>query len=197
MYHLSLENLSLNGFTDVVISTYYKAEKIMNKIGDGTKYGLNIEYVVEENPLGTFGSINLINQDFNNLLLINGDVLTKLSLNNIVEYHIAKKNDITLGVIPYFFNVPYGVLDFDDDTFLEIIEKPEYKHFVNSGINIFSKQSLESIRGEIRKIDLPDFVNNYPNKNGVSKFEIKDYWIDVGTPDSLKKAINEWSDNDL
>ena len=193
----TLENLSLNGFTDVVISTYYKAEKIMNKIGDGTKYGLNIEYIVEENPLGTFGSINLINQDFNNLLLINGDVLTKLSLNNIVEYHIAKKNDITLGVIPYFFNVPYGVLDFDDDTFLEIIEKPEYKHFVNSGINIFSKQSLESIRGEIRKIDLPDFVNNYPNKNGVSKFEIKDYWIDVGTPDSLKKAINEWSDNDL
>ena len=59
------------------------------------------------------------------------------------------------------------------------------------------KQSLESIRGEIRKIDLPDFVNNYPNKNGVSKFEIKDYWIDVWTPDSLKKAINEWSDNDL
>lgn len=190
-----LENLSLNGFTEVVISTYYKAEQIINKIGDGKKYGLNIEYIIEDEPLGTFGPVALINKQFNNLLLINGDVLTKLKLNKIVEYHISKKSDITLGVIPYFLNVPFGVLDFDEDTFVEIIEKPEYKHFVNSGINVFSKKSIEKLKDNTVKMDLPEFVNTYQNKKSVSKFDIKDYWIDVGTPESLKKAMNEWSDS--
>jgi dTDP-glucose pyrophosphorylase len=190
-----LENLSLNGFTDVVVSTYYQAEKIINKIGDGEKYGLNIEYIIEEKPLGTFGPVKLINKQFNNLLLINGDVLTRLKLNKIVEHHVSRKSDITLGVIPYFLNVPFGVLDFDDNTFIEIIEKPEYKHFVNSGINVFSKKSLEHLQENAVKIDLPEFVNSYQNKKLISKFDIKDYWIDVGTPESLKKAMNEWSDS--
>ena len=86
-----LENLSLNGFTEAVITTYYKAEQIINKIGDGKNYGLNIEYIIEDEPLGTFGPVALINKQFNNLLLINGDVLTKLKLNKILSTIFPKK----------------------------------------------------------------------------------------------------------
>ena len=66
----TLENLSLNGFDQVIISTFYQSKKIIEKIGDGRNYGLNIEYIVENEPLGTFGSIKLVKDDFNNLLLL-------------------------------------------------------------------------------------------------------------------------------
>ena len=99
---------------------------------------------------------------------------------------------MTLGVIPYYLDVPFGVLDFDDEQFIEIIEKPKYKHFINSGINVFSKKSLQSLDAEVKYIDLPDFINNLENKNKINKYEIKDYWIDVGTKNSLELAEKEW-----
>ena len=111
----TLENLSLNGFDQVIISTFYQSKKIIEKIGDGRNYGLNIEYIVENEPLGTFGSIKLVKDDFNNLLLINSDVLTQLNLSKIVKFLIKNSNKITLGVISYFLNVPFGVLDFNDE----------------------------------------------------------------------------------
>ena len=79
------------------------------------------------------------------------------------------------------FKRPFWRTSFDEDIFVEIIEKPEYKHFVNSGINVFSKKSIEKLKDNTVKMDLPEFVNTYQNKKSVSKFDIKDYWIDVNS----------------
>tara|TARA_B100000900_G_scaffold415505_2_gene445651 strand:+ start:2410 stop:3456 length:1047 start_codon:yes stop_codon:yes gene_type:complete len=187
-----IENLSINGFNEVHISLHYMSTIIMDYLGDGTQYGIKIKYITEEKPLGTFGSVKLVESNFNNLLVINSDILTSFNLDKIVKNHIKKKNEITLGVIPYYLDVPFGVLDFDEEQFIEILEKPKYKKFINSGINVFSKKSLQRLDAEVEYIDLPDFINNLENKNKINKYEIKDYWIDVGTKNSLELAEKEW-----
>jgi dTDP-glucose pyrophosphorylase len=187
-----IENLSINGFDDVFISLHHMSEQIIKYLGDGEKYGINIKYIIEDEPLGTFGSIKLLEGDFNNLLVINSDILTNFSLNKIVEYHVKEKNKVTLGVISYYLDVPFGVLDFNEEQFIEIIEKPKYKHYVNSGINVFSNDSLKTLDKMKGKIDLPDFINGITDKNKINKYEIKDYWVDVGTTESLAKAEKEW-----
>lgn len=187
-----IENLSINGFNEVHISLHHMSKIIMDYLGDGKQYGIKIKYIIEEEPLGTFGSVKLIERNFNNLLVINSDILTSLPLNKIAENHIKKENEVTLGVIPYYLDVPFGVLDFDEEQFIEIVEKPKYKHFINSGINVFSKKSLQRLDAEVKYIDLPDFINNLENKNKINKYEIKDYWIDVGTKNSLELAEKEW-----
>ena len=188
----TIENLSINGFNDVFISLHHMSEKIIKYLGDGEKYGINIKYIIEKEPLGTFGSVKLIEEEFKNLLVVNSDILTNFPLNKIVEYHIKEKNKVTLGVIPYYLDVPFGILDFKEDQFVEIIEKPKYKHYVNSGINVFSKDSLKTLEKIKGNIDLPDFINSMKDKNKINKYEIKDYWIDVGTKESLVKAEKEW-----
>ena len=73
--------------------------------------------------------------------------------------------------------------------FVEIVEKPEYKHYINSGINVFSKEALSNLDNFE---ELFEFINEFKNKEQIKKYEIKDYWIDVGTKESLQKAIKEW-----
>ena len=69
--------------------------------------------------------------------------------------------------------MPFGVLDFNDEKFVEIVEKPEYKHYINSGINVFSKEALSNLDNFEKKIDLPEFINEFKNKEQIKKYEIK------------------------
>ena len=116
-----------HNFNNFYISTYYKSEKIKNYFKNGEVLNVSIKYIDEKKPLGTAGALRLLPfKSFSSpIIMMNGDLITKVNMENFLKYHYENQNDITIGATKYEFEVPYGVIDTQDNNFKSIIEKPK------------------------------------------------------------------------
>jgi len=129
-----LESFVEAGFYRFFISVHYKAEMIKRYFGDGAKWGVEINYLEESEPLGTAGCLNLLPQKPDKpLILMNGDLLTKVDFERLLAFHEAEKAHATLCVREYTQQVPYGVIDAAGSRLQKIVEKPVQRFFVNAG----------------------------------------------------------------
>ena len=178
------------GFYNFVISTHYKAEMFHNYFGDGTKWNVNIEYVHEENPLGTAGALGLLPKDYTDLpiLVMNGDLLTKVNFNNFLKFHNKNNGVASICVREYDVQVPYGVINSSNHKLTGIVEKPVNKYFVNAGIYAINPLLLENLDGKTH-IDMPELLQNKINEDEeVSVYPLHEYWLDIGQIEQLKQA---------
>ena len=127
------------GLNKIYISTHYLHQKIKNHIQK--KYKKNdIKIIYEKSPMGTAGSISRIKEDFNNLIVINGDVVSNIDIKSLIAYHHDSKNDITLTVAKYSYKIPFGLVDLDHShQLINIREKPNVDFSVISGIYCIKK----------------------------------------------------------
>jgi len=170
------------GFYNFYISTYYKADMIHKYFGDGSAWGINITYVKEDKPLGTAGSIGLLPKDLPNLpiLMMNGDVLTKVNFEHLLNFHLKQNGIATMCIREYDVQIPFGVVSIKDQKAQNFLEKPVKKFFVNAGIYVFNQEMLGKVKsGDY--IDMPDLLKQQIDEGrNVNVFPIHEYWKDVG-----------------
>ena len=184
------------GFHNFFISTYYKAEKVQAHFGDGSAWGVKIEYVNEEKPLGTAGSIGLLPKNLPKLpiLMINGDVLTKVNFEHLLTFHQQQKGIATMCIREYDVQIPFGVVNYEELQAKSIVEKPIRKFFVNAGIYVFEPELINKVTTNTH-IDMPNLLDNQIGQGEkVSVFPLYEYWLDVGQIEDYKKANREFTD---
>ena len=176
------------GFHDFYISTHYLPEMVQEYFGDGSHWGVSISYVYEERPLGTGGALGLLPKDLPDLpvVMMNGDILTKIDVTALLEYHNENNANATMGVREYEYQVPYGVIESEEGRITGIVEKPTHRFHVNAGIYVVGREIIDSVK-ENEVLDMPTLLERFLNER-VLKYAFYDYWLDVGRMDDLKRA---------
>lgn len=187
-----LESYLAAGFRKFYISVHYMAEAIIDYFGDGSRWNATIHYIEEKAPLGTAGALGLLpTVDDLPLMMMNGDLLTKVDFSHLLRFHEENGSDLTMCVREYDFTVPYGVVETKGRYITKITEKPVHKFFVNAGIYVLSPNAVETVKGGIQ-LDMPNLAESLVNQGrDVSVFPIHEYWLDIGRPDDFARAQEE------
>lgn len=187
-----LEQLHKVGISQVSITTHYKPEAIMEHFGDGQRFGVEISYVNEKEPLGTAGALGLLKPPQGPVLVINGDVLTQVNFRSMLAYHAENQAAMTVGVRKFDLQVPYGVVDMTGATVNRLDEKPTYSFFINAGVYLIEPSVIASIKAE-EHLDATDLIERLIARGEkVVGFPIHEYWLDIGRPDDYLRANEEW-----
>lgn len=188
-----LEQFIRSGFKDFYISTCYLNEQIENYFGDGQRFGVSIHYIREDSPLGTAGAIGLLPEAAKRLplLMMNGDLLTQVDFNMLLDFHIKEDADLSVAVREYQMQVPYGVVQHQHSNITEIVEKPVENYFINAGIYCISPRAAQSLNGKTA-VDMPDLISGrLKDGHRVSMFPIHEYWLDIGRMSDFHQAQSD------
>lgn len=179
------------GFNNFYISTHYMPEQIHQHFGDGSDLGVSISYVHEDAPLGTGGALGLLPDSIPRdlpLIMINGDVLTKVDFQRLLNFHIENDADATMCVREYDYQIPYGVINGEGNQITSMVEKPIQRFFVNAGIYVVSPRVIHSVEKN-QKIDMPTLLEQHmEERQKVLMFPIHEYWLDIGRMDDFNRA---------
>lgn len=191
---LILENFINAGFHRFFISTHYMPEMIRQHFGDGSRWGVNIRYIYEEEPLGTGGALGLLpHEEIDQpLFMMNGDLLTTLNFQNLLEFHQDHSGVATMCVREYEHCVPYGVIQSEGHRICSMVEKPVQRFFINAGIYLLSPDLVKSVPAGVR-VDMPTLLEReIANGNDVNMFPVHEYWLDIGRMEDFKRAQQEF-----
>lgn len=179
------------GFKNLYISTHYMPQVIRDYFGDGEAFNARIQYVHEDEPLGTGGALGLLPESLSAelpLIMMNGDVLTNVDFERLLNFHNESQADATLCVREYDFQIPYGVIKGDGNKIISMEEKPVHHFFVNAGIYVISPDIFKGVARN-QHIDMPTLLEQHMQKNdNVLMFPIHEYWLDIGRMDDFKRA---------
>ena len=191
-----LEHIILNakkqGIKNFIISINYLGKQIKKHFGNGSKLNVKIEYIEEKFPMGTAGSLSLVS-NYNQLplIIINGDVITDVDFSNLLNFHKLSRSNVTIGVISYDLEIPYGVIDVKNDNFISIKEKPYVKNFINSGVYVFDSKLLNKIKSN-KSLDMDILLSQFKKKKlKIKIFPIHEKWIDIGLPKDYENLTND------
>ncbi len=187
----TIERLRGAGIGEVVVSTHFAAEKITQHFGDGQSFGVRMDYVREDEPLGTAGALRLLADPPERLLVVNGDILTELDFQAMAEFHVAQAAELTVGVRQIGLEVPYGVVRSEAGYVRGIEEKPRVDFLVNAGIYLLESKVLEFIP-EKQFFNMTDLISALvAAERKVASFPILEYWLDIGRPGDYDRAQKE------
>jgi dTDP-glucose pyrophosphorylase len=178
-----IERASSQGFSKFVIAINYLGDMIENYFGDGKSFNVQIEYLREEKPLGTAGSLSLLNPlPKIPFVVTNGDVISDINYGNIIDFHIEHNAMATMAVRLQEWQNPYGVVQIREFQIHEYIEKPLVRNYINAGVYVLSPSSIQSlVEGE--PCDMPDIFQKLLSESRLAvAYPIHEGWIDVGQP---------------
>ncbi|MDD5929225.1 MAG: nucleotidyltransferase family protein [Spirochaetales bacterium] len=184
-----IENFIEQGFVNFYLSVNYKSEQIESYFGDGSRYGVSIKYLHEKKALGTAGALSNLPEDIEDpVIVMNGDILTKIDFTKMMLSHEKSKSVATMAVRPYTEKIPYGVINSKDGIINSIKEKPEINYKVNAGIYILNKSAINKIpKNEFYNMTQL-FEKLIKTKRLVSEYVVNEYWIDIGRIEDFNKA---------
>lgn len=184
----NIEALAAVGIKDITVTTGYLADQIAEHFASPVA-GVHVKTVCEPMPLGTVGAARLAGLSAEgNTLVMNSDLITTISFEELYLKHRDTGADATVAVIPYQVSVPYAILSIDGDRVSGIEEKPSYSYYANAGIYIFNNRRLNALPAN-RRTDATDLVADIIADGGrVSYYPIKGTWIDVGSPVDFRQA---------
>jgi NDP-sugar pyrophosphorylase family protein len=177
------------GFQRITMAVGHLAELIQTFFGDGSKFGIKIDYSREERPLGTAGPLHLIPDLDETFLVMNGDLLTDLNYGQLVRWHVEQKNDATIGVYEKKVSIDLGVLERDgDNRIVDYKEKPTLTYEVSMGVYVFSKSILQYVpKGHF---DFPDLVLELIRRGRpIRGYRFQGLWLDIGREEDYAKAV--------
>jgi dTDP-glucose pyrophosphorylase len=188
-----LKSFKDQGFYRFYISVNYCAEMIKDYFQDGSRWDVEITYLQEDKPLGTAGALSLLpekpGQPF---FVMNGDLLTKIDFEKLLDFHEDHQAHGTMCVRQYDYQIPYGVVRFDGVDLLDMEEKPIKQFFVNAGIYVLSPESLDHIPAD-QFFDMPSLFKILKQKEGrAAVFPIHEYWMDIGQIKDFERANGEY-----
>ena len=184
-----LRQLASCGFDRVTLLLNHLHHLFAGVLGDGQKYGLDIDYVGEDAVLGTAGSIALVQDLPDDFIVMNGDLLTTLDYRNLFMSHCESENIGSIATNRRVHKVDFGVVESNNKKELVAFkEKPELAYNVSMGVNVLNRKCLKFIQSGVY-LDMPDLMTNM-NDAGlmVRVFEQDCYWQDIGRPDDYEKA---------
>ncbi len=184
-----LGNFVEQGFRQFYLSVNYMAEMIIDHFGDGAAWGVEIEYLRETERLGTAGALSLIpERPAAPVLVMNGDLLTQVNFNHLLNFHAKHKSVATMAVREYEFQVPFGVVNLEMPRILRIDEKPVHHFFVNAGIYALDPEVIDMVpKGEY--FDMTTLFDRLIEaKRSTIAFPIREYWLDIGRLDDFERA---------
>ncbi|WP_313433285.1 nucleotidyltransferase family protein [Stutzerimonas nitrititolerans] len=187
--HLISQFIS-HGFHNFYISTHYLPEIIRNHFGDGSAWSASIQYVHEDQPLGTGGALGLLPPDLPDmpLIMMNGDVLTKLSYSQLLRHHENNHFDATVCVREDEHRVPFGVIETENELITNMVEKPTYRYKINTGIYILNPGIVHSVKFG-QRIDMPTLLERHMQESKrIGTYISYDYWLDIGQMKDYQKA---------
>ena len=189
-----IEGFVKSGFDNFVMCVGYKADVIRNHFKDGSEFGVSIEYVTESKRMGTAGALTLIKKKPKEAFFVmNGDLLTKASYENFLEFHKSNKAMATMCVREYEIEVPYGVVNMKNENITSIEEKPVHSFFVNSGIYLLEPGCIDLIPNN-KYYDMPSLFEKIISlEEKVVSFPLREYWMDIGRMPEYKQANQEYT----
>jgi dTDP-glucose pyrophosphorylase len=188
-----VEGFAKSGFTNISMCLGYKSNIIKNFFQDGGEFGVNIDYVVEDKRMGTAGALTLLTKKLDKpFFVMNGDLLTNVDYENMLDFHSSNDSKATMCVRKYDIEVPYGVVSTINEEITSIKEKPIHRFFVNAGIYLLEPGCVDLIpKGEF--YDMPSLFDKLiSNNEKVVSFPLKEYWIDIGQMDDFNQAHNDY-----
>jgi dTDP-glucose pyrophosphorylase len=190
-----LDNFREFGFREFYLSVNYKAEMVKEYFGDGSRWGISIRYLEESKRLGTAGALSLLPvRPTKPLIVMNGDLLTKVNFQQLLDFHHDHDDAATMCVREYDLKVPFGVVTMEDHHITAVDEKPVQRFFVNAGIYVLEPDTLDCVPRE-EQFDMTSlFQMLVESGQRVSAFPIREYWLDVGRLDDLERARLEFGD---
>ncbi len=193
MLEILLEQCIASGFRSFFISVNYLKEQIIDYFADGSRWGISINYLVEDKPLGTAGSLQLLPHTLTEpFLVLNGDVLTRFDPCRLLHYHNEHGAQATLCVREHEVTVPFGVVQTNGVDLAGFEEKPTYRHNVNAGVYVIDPL-LISLLPANQYTDMPTLLTTAQEfGHRVAVCPIHEYWLDVGRPESLEEAHATW-----
>jgi dTDP-glucose pyrophosphorylase/CBS domain-containing protein len=191
LMELVIEQLRQVGIRRVNITTNYKAEKISDHFGDGSSFGVELNYVNEDRPLGTGGALGLIDVPTEPMLVINGDILTQVDFRAMLAYHREHRAVMTIAVRQYDIKVPYGVIECEGSRVCALKEKPQIYFLVNAGVYLLEPKVFEFIpKGE--HFNMTDLIQQLLDADHiVASFPIIEYWLDIGQLADYEQAQDD------
>ena len=188
-----IENFSKYGFKNFILSVNYKSEMIEEYFGNGSKFGVSIEYIHEDKRMGTAGALSLIRDKLiDDFFVMNGDLLTNINYEHLLNYHKEDNSSATMCVREYDYQIPYGVVNIENQHIISVEEKPLYKFFVNAGIYILKPTVLKEVPDN-QFFDMPTLFEKLIEKEEkVLSFPIREYWLDIGEIKEYRKANAEY-----
>ncbi|MCG3686702.1 nucleotidyltransferase family protein [Aliarcobacter butzleri] len=188
-----IRNFANHGFVNITISLNYKGEMIKDYFKDGSELGVNIDYIEENTRLGTAGALSLLENTPNEpFFVMNADLLTDVNFSHLLDFHSYANANATMCVREYDYQIPYGVVETNEDNITSIVEKPIKKFFVNAGIYILSPNIFEFIPKD-EFFDMPTLFNILIEKQKkVLSFPIHEYWLDIGRMSDFEQAQSEY-----
>jgi dTDP-glucose pyrophosphorylase len=185
----TVDRLANFGISHINISVKYLGDKIKSHLGDGNHKNVNINYVTEKEALGTIGSLSLVKEIHNDIILVmNSDILTNIDFEEFYREFIKKKADMAVATIPYNVNIPYAILETDEHHVLSLKEKPTITYYSNAGIYLIRKEMIKMIphNSFYNATDLIELLIH--KKKKVTYDPILGYWLDIGKMDDFYKA---------
>lgn len=186
---LNIDRLRKFGVDDIWISIKHLGEQIQDYFKDGSHKGIHIQYIEENEPLGTAGALALVDNFIHDyVLLMNSDLLTNIDLEDFFMFFEENEADFAVACIPYQVNIPYAVMETHEQKVIGLKEKPTYTHYSNAGIYLMKKEIIKEIpKGDyFNATDLMDRLIN--NGNKVVAYPLMGYWLDIGKHEDYKKA---------
>lgn len=190
-----LEGFIKQGFRHFYISVHYRAEMITGYFGDGTDWGVRIDYLQEKTPLGTAGSLGLLTpKPEMPILVMNGDILTNTDYGQLLDFHLESSLPATVCIKEQYYQLPYGLVSFDHNMLVQLEEKPVQKFFVNAGIYVINPEVLDYISTG-SYIDITELIKILlQNRLQIAVFPIREYWLDIGRINDFKRANIEFNE---
>ena len=193
-----IRQLVQNGFDHITITVNHMAEIIRAYCGDGSKWGVKIDYSLEDKPLSTMGPLKLIPDLPENFLVMNGDVLTDLDLGRFYDSHVQNKSIFTVSSYKREQKIDYGVLEVDVNGMLKnFVEKPTQPYLVSMGIYMANRKILDYIP-ENQSYGFDHLMLDLIKFNHPASVKLHSgYWLDIGRPDDYEKACNDYELNKI
>lgn len=190
-----LQSFIDQGFHKFYISVNYKAEMIQEYFGDGSNWGVTIQYLQEKDSLGTAGALSLLPENPSEpFFVMNGDLLTKVNFEQLLDFHKTYQAQATMCVREYDHQIPYGVVKLDRQRLLSLDEKPTQRFFVNAGIYVLSPETLERIPHN-QYFDMPSLFDLLLTEDQHTiAFPIREYWLDIGRMADFERANVEFAE---
>ncbi|NOT85653.1 MAG: CBS domain-containing protein [Methylococcaceae bacterium] len=190
-----IDNFAQAGFKHFYIAVHYLSHQIKDHFGDGQRWGVDITYVDEHEPLGTAGALGLLPDDLPDLpmIIMNGDILTQIDFPRLLQFHTEHQGVATLCVRNYDYQIPFGVVELTNQRITGIVEKPTHSCFTSAGVYVLNQALVKAVTRE-KRLDMPDLLNQKIAQNElVTMFPVHEYWMDIGQKADFLRAQGDFT----
>ncbi|WP_313264713.1 nucleotidyltransferase family protein [Sphingobacterium sp.] len=186
----NIDRLKEVGIHNINLSINYLGEQLVSYFGDGSGKNINIKYVKENKPLGTIGSILLVeNFMHEDIIVMNSDLLTNIDFGDFFKTYKESQADMIVAATSYNVDVPYAVLEVNENNCVKSLkEKPRYTYYSNAGIYILKKNLLGMIPNDTF-FDITELMERVIEMNlNLVTYPLNGYWLDIGKHEDFRKA---------